>query len=266
MQPVLPPRRTPSKIHCGHCKEEGHNINSCNLFQIKFHISLLTQDDSILAPGRYRYTIKHVYANLLTDCKLLFNDKISQIMHNNYSITYDNQLCEFTIIEQPVTDIKTTKNYTISGNVTRGEYYLDITTRLKYSKNLNYIKFGDLYDIVNNDYVEVVDRIKTERAADRARWQAQYEAQRQQRAEQIIVENAAHNNMINRVALPVLVNDAYDIDECPICLETLGDTNKTVLRCGHPLCTPCLLTMTLRSAANRNTNSCICSVCRTAFL
>ena len=39
----------------------------------------------------------------------------------------------------------------------------------------------------------------------------------------------------------VLSNKAYDIRECQICFEDLGEVNNMVLRCGHKYCTDCFL-------------------------
>lgn len=259
------PRLTQSKIHCSHCREEGHNISKCDIYNIKLHVSLLTNDDSILIPGRGSYCAKLLNPRLLADFKLLYHGKISNITYNNNSITYDNKYEEFTIEDQVSPDINNNKN-TISGNSASGEYYSDISTRIKHAYSLQNIKFSDLYDIVNNDYRAVVTRIKEFRAAERARWARIAEEARIRRAEQVAEQAAAQDHIINRTVLPVLTDNAYEANDCPICLDPLGDTNKTILRCGHPMCTPCLLTMTLRSAATRNNQVCICSVCRAPFL
>jgi hypothetical protein len=39
----------------------------------------------------------------------------------------------------------------------------------------------------------------------------------------------------------VLSDKAYDIRECQICFENLGEVNNMVLRCGHKYCTDCFL-------------------------
>ena len=39
----------------------------------------------------------------------------------------------------------------------------------------------------------------------------------------------------------VLSDKAYDIRECQICFEDLGEVNNMVLRCGHKYCTDCFL-------------------------
>ena len=34
---------------------------------------------------------------------------------------------------------------------------------------------------------------------------------------------------------------AYKEDECPICFETIGETNNMILRCGHQVCGDCII-------------------------
>ena len=83
MPPLTPRLIPPSTIQCSHCKVRGHNIAKCNIFNIKFHISLLTHDESILIPGRGLYGTKHINARLLADFKLLYTKKVSNITYNN---------------------------------------------------------------------------------------------------------------------------------------------------------------------------------------
>jgi hypothetical protein len=33
---------------------------------------------------------------------------------------------------------------------------------------------------------------------------------------------------------------AFKQDECPVCFDNIGETNQTILRCGHQLCTDCI--------------------------
>ena len=33
---------------------------------------------------------------------------------------------------------------------------------------------------------------------------------------------------------------AFTQDECPVCFDNIGETNQTILRCGHQLCTDCI--------------------------
>ena len=52
---------------------------------------------------------------------------------------------------------------------------------------------------------------------------------------------------------------AFQTDECPICLEDLGETNCMVLRCGHKTCGDCILRH-FQSVGGRK-----CPVCRDQY-
>jgi len=67
-------------------------------------------------------------------------------------------------------------------------------------------------------------------------------------------------------ALPVLRETAVKTDECPICIENLGETGKMVLKCGHTVCESCFLQQVLRAQAMRCTNDCACPMCRVNYI
>ena len=66
--------------------------------------------------------------------------------------------------------------------------------------------------------------------------------------------------------LPILRDKVVDVAECPVCMETLGETGKTVLKCGHIVCQGCFLQQVLRATANKKVDSCACPVCRVNYL
>ena len=129
----------------------------------------------------------------------------------------------------------------------------------------SYIIFDDLIDIFNNDYIEVTTRLNNARV-DRETQYQQYVQERERERAEALQREAQANIIINRRELPILRTDEVAADDCPICMETLGETNKSVLRCGHSLCTSCLLTQTLRGVALKSTSSCFCTVCRAPYL
>ena len=118
---------------------------------------------------------------------------------------------------------------------------------------------------INNDYIEVTTRLNNARVAREAEYR-QYLQQRDVERAQILQREAEANLIINRIELPIIRTDEVAADDCPICMETLGETNKSVLRCGHSLCTSCLLTQTLRGVTLKSTSSCFCTVCRAPYL
>jgi len=260
----MPPRRS---FRCGHCKNEGHNITSCALFKINFNISLISQDPIIPTST---YTINKVNLHKLTEFKSLYEGHIPYIVHSDYLISYvqhnDNAATDFTIEKKEKNEIKEyKKNQTHNINI-ESDYYNDFRTRFNYLNNnclySRYIDLIDLINIVNNDHVEVTTRINNIQVERRERWRREEEERRLR----YLAQEEVQTNIMNREILPVLRETIVETDDCPICLDSLGETNKTILRCGHPLCTPCLLTQTLRGAANKNTRTCICPICRTPYL
>ena len=83
-----------------------------------------------------------------------------------------------------------------------------------------------------------------------------------------LITNLEESNIeeTHREPLPVLTETVFDETDCPICITTLGDTNKSILRCGHPICMNCLMTQTLRAVATKQTEKCICGVCREPYM
>ena len=66
--------------------------------------------------------------------------------------------------------------------------------------------------------------------------------------------------------LPILREKAVEADECPICIEALGETGKTVLKCGHTLCQGCFLQQVLRATATKRKTNCACPICRVNYI
>jgi len=55
-----------------------------------------------------------------------------------------------------------------------------------------------------------------------------------------------------------------ETESCPICMDTMGETDITVLRCGHTFCSHCVLSHTLRCAMKPV--DCSCPVCRGVYI
>ena len=54
------------------------------------------------------------------------------------------------------------------------------------------------------------------------------------------------------------LNNTNKEDECPICMDSMGERNYIVPSCGHKLCMNCFITN-----ITKNVNSgCLCSLCR----
>jgi hypothetical protein len=62
-----------------------------------------------------------------------------------------------------------------------------------------------------------------------------------------------------RPQLCVVSEKAYESDDCPICRECIGETNKCVLRCGHQYCSDCIF------AHFQEKNGSACPTCRVTY-
>lgn len=87
---------------------------------------------------------------------------------------------------------------------------------------------------------------------------------RQQLREEQTTRNIQDDNRIlQRPHLPVINDIPYEATDCPVCYEDLGDTNKIILRCGHQMCSSCMITHTLRHASSLQAK---CPTCRVAIM
>jgi len=66
--------------------------------------------------------------------------------------------------------------------------------------------------------------------------------------------------------LPVLRETEIKETNCPICFDELGETGKTVLKCGHPICVSCFTQQILRATAVKNLDKCECAICKVNFI
>ena len=54
------------------------------------------------------------------------------------------------------------------------------------------------------------------------------------------------------------LNNTNKEDECPICMDSMGERNYIVPSCGHKLCMKCFITNITRNVKS----GCLCSLCR----
>lgn len=274
------PRR---ETHCGYCREVGHNISGCDIYKIKLDLTLINNDLDILTRRKNPPHIKIYTLNLqnYTYIKLLFQKDIPFIIRYNYIIKIadehenidGNTSFILNIENKDKNDIKIYKkeldDFEKEHNIINKntEIYNNYRTRINYYKEYcvqsNYISFKELSELFKQDnYIEYIQRINGERIRRREEAQRRYNEWRQQREAQELARQAQYidkDAIIKRPLLPILRETAIDSNDCPICLETLIETNKTILRCGHTLCTNCLITQTL---INFKDGMCKCPVCR----
>ena len=128
-----------------------------------------------------------------------------------------------------------------------------------------------LHNLFHVDYVTEKERLlheQTERN-DRVireynqRQQAQQPVRQQQQAQPHVQQSG---RWVNREPLPIISTKAFEAEDCPICMEPLGETSKVILRCGHQMCVTCMLTQTILAAKERNSKKCQCPHCRVEYL
>ena len=67
-----------------------------------------------------------------------------------------------------------------------------------------------------------------------------------------------------RVELSEKRENAIKSESCPICMDTIGETDNIVLRCGHHFCSTCVFKHTFACILKRA--SCTCPICRGAYV
>jgi hypothetical protein len=126
-----------------------------------------------------------------------------------------------------------------------------------------------LHNLFHVDYVIEKERLLHEqtelndRVMRRVRERQAQQPARQQQAQQSV---QLSGRWVNREPLPIISTKAFEAEDCPICMEPLGETSKVILRCGHQMCVTCMLTQTVLAAKERNSKKCQCPHCRVEYL
>ena len=185
---------------------------------------------------------------------------------NIYIIRFENNMLTYTM-EEANDEIELRTRSAILSNIetckiyeqefrNRHQHFIQ-GCRYLYDLNIN-----DIVTILTGDYVLFTERIANEQRREMRRRQEEINRRRLEAQNR----QAQNNALLNREQLPIIRNTIIKADNCPICLESLTETNNVVLRCGHQLCLPCLLSQTLIGNQSRSVNRWNCSVCRTQYL
>ena len=291
--------RAPSK--CGHCEVVGHTRASCRDLEVD-KILQMCGGEVHAAPEKIK-THKIPFEKL-AELQLLIEGHIPAVIFKTkkqvnvackyeiviVKIVEDQRFKKETILfsEEKWTKINNTwKDYTKSINdnsillTEKRETYLQKFSWLQ--RDLPGMIWGydgvllpqseftttSLHNVFHVDYIAEKENLLRSQTLYNDRVRANIEARNQRRqAENVVreqVERVQHIWM-NREPLPILRETAIETDDCPICLDTLGDTAKVILRCGHQMCTACMLTQTLRAATATNMQECQCPICRSGYL
>ena len=291
--------RAPSK--CGHCEVVGHTRASCRDLEVD-KILQMCGGEVHAAPEKIK-THKIPFEKL-AELQLLIEGHIPAVIFKTkkqvnvackyeiviVKIVEDQRFKKETILfsEEKWTKINNTwKDYTKSINdnsillTEKRETYLQKFSWLQ--RDLPGMIWGydgvllpqseftttSLHNVFHVDYIAEKENLLRSQTLYNDRVRANIEARNQRRqAENVVREQVVRVQHIwmNREPLPILRETAIETDDCPICLDTLGDTAKVILRCGHQMCTACMLTQTLRAATATNMQECQCPICRSGYL
>ena len=257
-----PPRRI---RRCGHCREEGHNISKCVKLRIDTLLNIHGRQRELYNTQlRRSFKMSSISLDKLAQVKLLIDEQIPYMVFDNYIVRLDRTNNKLTVTnENPSQEMKNIARIAIVENAeTITNYTNEYLTRISHIRQTckypEWQHIVNIIKIINGDYVEYAREVAQRDREAEERFQ-QYLAQR--RNQEIEVERVHA-----RALLPIIRDTPIEAEDCPICLEPIGETGKSILRCGHQICMGCLITQTFRSAATRDTNRCICPVCRTTYV
>ena len=123
-----------------------------------------------------------------------------------------------------------------------------------------------LHNLFHVDYVTEKERLLHEQTERNDRVIREYNQRQQAQNQQAQQPVKQSGRWVNREPLPIISTKAFEAEDCPICMEPLGETSKVILRCGHQMCVTCMLTQTILAAKERNSKKCQCPHCRVEYL
>ena len=297
--PRAPPR-------CGHCKEVGHTKAKCRDLEVDKILQMCGGQFEELPELVKRHKIpfeKIAEIQLLIEGHLpavIFKTNKLVNVARKYEIvtvrlvedrTFEKQTVLYS--EERWTTINSTwKDYT---KTVKDNSRLITEKREKYLQKLRWLERDlpgrrnwldgrltpqdefstrSLHNLFHVDYVTEKERLlheQTERnnrilrevTQRNQRQQAQQPVRQQQQAQQTVQQSG---RWVNREPLPIISTKAFEAEDCPICMEPLGETSKVILRCGHQMCVTCMLTQTILASKERNSKKCQCPHCRVEYL
>ena len=283
--------RAPSR--CGHCKEVGHTRAKCRDLEV----------DKILqmCGGQFEgspETVKRhkIPFEKIAEIQLLIEGRLPAVIfktNKQVNVARKYEIVTVRLVEDRTFE-KQTMLYSEEGWNTINSTWKDYTKTIKdnsrliaeksekYLQKLRWLErdlpgvrdwyFGrlrpqdefstrTLHNLFHVDYVTEKERLLHEQTERNDRVIREYN-QRQQ-AQQPVQPS---DRWVNREPLPIISTKAFEAEDCPICMEPLGETSKVILRCGHQMCVTCMLTQTILAAKERNSKKCQCPHCREEYL
>lgn len=289
--PRAPPR-------CGHCKEVGHTKAKCRDLEVDKILQMCGGQFEELPELVKRHQIpfeKMAEIQLLIEGRLpavIFKTNKQVNVARKYEIvtvrlvedrTFEKEIILYS--EEGWTTINSTwKDYTktIKDNARliaeKSEKYLQKLRWLErdlpgvrdwyFGRLRPQVEFStrSLHNLFHVDYVTEKERLLHEQTERNDRVIREYNQRQQAQNQQAQQPVQLSDRWVNREPLPIISTKAFEAEDCPICMEPLGETSKVILRCGHQMCVTCMLTQTILAAKERNSKKCQCPHCREEYL
>mgnify|MGYP001361463033 FL=1 len=286
--PRAPPR-------CSHCEEVGHTRAKCRDLEVDKILQLCGGEVKEL-PEKVK--IHQLPKEKMAEIQLLIEGVIPEIIfktNKQVNVARKYEIVIVRIVEDRTFE-KQTMLYSDERWSTIESTWKDYTkiikdnTRLiaekteKYSQKLGWLERDlpgkrewlngqrrpqnefstiSLHRLFHVDYVTEKERLLHEQTSYNNRIMGLIrERNRDQQANQ----QAVQVRWFNPEPLPIISETVFDAEDCPICMEPLGETSKVILRCGHQMCVTCMLKQTMLAAKEGKPNKCECPHCRVAYL
>ena len=257
---------------CGYCREEGHNCTKCTMLKIDIILNIHGRHQERYVTPLHRYLrLSKIELDRLAQVKLLIDGQIPYMVfkrivkypdYKNYIIRHVDDKLTVTI-EEPNPEVEEVAKLAIVENTEAiTNLHNEYKERIQHVKdNCMYTEYQNIMNtitILNGDHIEFARRVGAEQRERQAAYQQNIAMFRNMQNNE--------NDIFNRELLPIISNTLFETDNCPICLERIGETGKSILRCGHQVCMNCIVTQTLTCAALINISNCKCPVCRTPYV
>ena len=282
---------------CSYCEEVGHSRGKCRDLEVDKILQLCGGEVKEL-PEKVK--IHQIPKEKMAEIQLLIEGVIPEIIfktNKQVNVAYKYEIVIVRIVEDQTFE-KQTMLYSDEGWSTIQSTWKDYTKIIKdnrrliaektekYSQKLGWLhrdlpglrSWGDgglmpqkefstssLHRLLHVDYVTEKERLLHVQTVENDRVMRDIRRRNQgQPAPRQVVQPS--DRWFKPEPLPIISERVFDAEDCPICMEPLGETSKVILRCGHQMCVTCMLKQTMLAAKEGKPNKCECPHCRVAYL
>lgn len=283
---------------CGHCKEVGHTKAKCRDLEVDKILQMCGGQFEEL-PELVK--IHQIPFEKIAEIQLLIEGHLPAVIfktNKQVNVARKYEIVTVRLVEDRTFE-KQTLLYSEEGWNTINSTWKDYTKTIKdnsrliteksekYLQKLRWLErdlpgvrdwyFGrlrpqvefstrSLHNLFHVDYVTEKERLLHEQTERNDRVIREYNQRQQAQNQQAQQPVKQSGRWVNREPLPIISTKAFEAEDCPICMEPLGETSKVILRCGHQMCVTCMLTQTILAAKERNSKKCQCPHCRVEYL